>query len=254
MRMKTRFGLLVGLVFVACAALAQESTPLMRDEVAVIKKKLVAALDALGQPPAGYAVKDESFNLPTELSPAGTGGKWWPVNGSASRKYTTDVGKEKANKDFQQDYQKKMLEAQSKGDYQAMSKLAQEMQQKMSEMQMKASQGEREPIEVDVQVNQNPGTTIDPDAVLMEKPGMIALRTQQDKESEKSRVLVAFDPNALKKTGTLSRLDLKMPEDGVSSKLAILNVEIQLYGPSVDVEAWAKKIDTGKVLAQISGK
>ena len=35
-------------------AVAQNSVPYTRDEVATLKKKLVNALDAVGHPPAGY--------------------------------------------------------------------------------------------------------------------------------------------------------------------------------------------------------
>jgi hypothetical protein len=254
MRRTSLFGFLLGSLAIASIAAAQDSPPLMRDEVSAIKKKLVAALDALGQPPEGYAVKDESFNLPTSISPARSGGKFWPVYGSADRRYTTDVGAGKANKDFEKEYQQKLLDAQAKGDYQAMAAISQEMQKKMSERQKKATEKQKDPIQVDVQINQNPGNTIDPDGVLLEKPGVIAIRTDTDKENGKSRVLVAFDPVALKQTGTLSRLDLKMPEDGVSSKTAVMTIVVNFDGPSADVEAWARRIDTGKILAQISGK
>ena len=49
-------------------AFAQHETPLTRDEVASIKKKIVSVLDALGQPPAGYSSEKESFHLTTACS------------------------------------------------------------------------------------------------------------------------------------------------------------------------------------------
>jgi hypothetical protein len=254
MRRIPLYVLLLGSLAITSNISAQENPPLMRDEVSAIKKKLVASLDALGQPPEGYAVKDESFNLPTSVSPSRSGGKFWPVYGSAERRYTTDVGSEKANKDFQKEYQQKLLDAQAKGDYQAMAAISQEMQKKMSERQKNATEKQKDPIQVEVHINQNPGNTIDPDGVLLEKPGVIAIKTGSDKENGKSRVLVAFDPIALKQTGTLSRLDLKMPEDGVTSKTAVLNIVVNLDGPASEVESWVKKIDTGKILGQISGK
>ncbi len=231
---------------------SQEPATLNRGEVSVIKKKLVAALEALGSAPKDYGLENESFNLPTEAYPNGS--KWNPTYGSANRRYSTSVGKEKAEKDLQDEYQKKILAAQAKGDYAAMGKIAQEMQQKMAQSQMKASEVQKDPIEVNVQLNNNPGTTVDPDAVLYEKPGMIALKTQQDINSGKERVLVAFDPVTLKKTGEVSRLDLNVPNDGVSDKTAVMTIVIDLYGPSAEVEAWAKRINTGSVLSQVSGK
>lgn len=51
---------------------ASDDTQLTRDEVTVIKRKLMAVAEALGQPPAGYAKEDESFYLPTEASKMGT--------------------------------------------------------------------------------------------------------------------------------------------------------------------------------------
>jgi hypothetical protein len=244
----------IGMLLLVCAGtlLAQEPVSLKRDEVAVIKKKLVAVLDALGSAPKDYGVENESFNLPTEAYP--TEGKWRPTYGSANRRYSTSVGKEKSEKDLQDEYQKKILEAQAKGDYVGMSKIATEMQQKMAQQQIKSTEAQKEPIEVNVQLNQNPGTTIDPDAVLFEKPGVIGLKTQNDINSGKERVIVAFDPVALKTTGQLSKLDLAIPNDGVSSKTAVLTIVVDLYGPSAEVEGWAKRLNTGSVLSQVSGK
>jgi hypothetical protein len=47
---------------------------------------------------------------------------------------------------------------------------------------------------------------------------------------------------------------MKMPEKGVSSKTAVYNITIELNGPTADVEAWAKRIETGRVLSQIDAK
>jgi hypothetical protein len=47
---------------------------------------------------------------------------------------------------------------------------------------------------------------------------------------------------------------MKMPEKGVSSKTAVYNITIEFDGPTAEIEAWAKKIESGKVLAQIDGK
>jgi len=49
-------------------ATGQNSVPYTRDEVSALKKKFVAALDAVGQAPAGYEKEDENFSLPTDAS------------------------------------------------------------------------------------------------------------------------------------------------------------------------------------------
>jgi hypothetical protein len=64
-----------------------DENQLTRDEVTVIKRKLTAVAEALGQPPAGYGREDESFNLPTEASKMGTTGAFYPIHSSAHFKY-----------------------------------------------------------------------------------------------------------------------------------------------------------------------
>jgi hypothetical protein len=227
-----------------------QQNPLTRDEVAVIKKKLVATFDALGQPPKGYTVESESFNLPTDASKDQKSGMYYPVSASANRTYGTQKATEKAGADLQKDYEKKIAEAQAKGDYEAIGQIAQEMQQKTGQMQSKAIEARKEPTEVSVQFNSNPGTTIDPDAVLFERPGVIALRSSDVSSPEKVRVSVYFDPESLKDTKQLSRVELRQPESGVARKNAVLNIAIEMNGPTAEVEPWAKRIDTKKVLAQ----
>jgi hypothetical protein len=235
-------------------AVAQNSVPYTRDEVATLKKKLVATLDAVGQPPAGYAKERENFSLPTDASKNHENGLFYPAYASATRTYGTDKTAEKSEKDFQKEYEKKVAEAQAKGDYQAIAKLSQEMQQKAGQMQLKKIEGKKVPIEIHVNLNSNSGEAIDPDGVLFEKTGVIALKEKNDGDEEKGRVRIFFDPVNLKDTKQLSKVDMKMPEKGVSSKTAVYNIAIEFDGPSTEIEAWAKKIETGKVLAQIDGK
>ena len=62
-----RFILFCALSLAVCctsSTRAQDEKSLTRDEVSVIKKKMVAVLDALGQP-AGYSLEHDNFNLPT---------------------------------------------------------------------------------------------------------------------------------------------------------------------------------------------
>lgn len=244
--------LLVAVLFPGMA-LAQNETPLTRDEVATIKKKLVNALDAVGQPPAGYSKEKENFNLPTDAYKNRESGLFYLVNASADRRFGSEKSAQKSNKDFQKEYEKKVAEAQAKGDYQAMAKIAQEMQKKAGEMQLKTVEGKKEPIEIRIHTNSNPGASIDPDAVVFERSGVIALKEKNEGTEDKGRVRVFFDPVSLKDTKQLSKVDLKTPEKGTSSKTAVYNITIEFHGPTSEIEAWAKKIETGKVLAQIDG-
>ena len=228
----------------------QEEKMMTRDEVAVIKKKLVAILGAIGQA-SGYAIENEHFNLPTEAYPVNNTSRYYPPGASANRRYGTQKAAEKSAQDLQKEYQKKMLEAQAKGDYQTMSKLAQEMQQKASAEQLKGVEQAKEPIDVDVRMNSNPGATIDPDAVLFEKPGVIALKSVDASNSAHERVWIYVDPVALKNTSQLSRVDMKLPDGGVTKKNTVLNVTIELAGPVTEVETLAKNVNTTTVLAQI---
>ncbi len=235
-------------------AVAQDSVPYTRDEVATLKKKLVSALDAVGQPPAGYAKEKENFSLPTDASKNHDSGLFYPAYGNADRTYGSEKSAEKSNIEFEKEYQKKVAEAQAKGDYQAIAKLAQEMQQKSGEMQLKKLEGKKVPINIRIQINSTGGEAIDPDGVVFERTGVIALKEKNDGSDEKGRVRVYFDPVNLKDTKQLSKVDMKMPEKGVSSKTAVYNITIEFDGPIAEIEAWAKKIDTGKVLAQVGGK
>ena len=235
-------------------AVAQNSVPYTRDEVATLKKKLVASLDAVGQPPTGYAKERENFNLPTEVSKQQETGLFHPAYASGDRTYGSDKAGQKSEKDLQKEYEKKIAEAQAKGDYQAIAKLAQEMQQKAGQMQLKKIEGKKVPIEIHVNINSNSGEAIDPDAVLFERTGVIAWKEKNAGDEEKSRVRIFFDPVNLKDTKQLSKVDMKMPEKGVSSKTSVYNITIEFNGPTAEIEAWAKKIESGKVLAQIDGK
>jgi hypothetical protein len=236
------------LVLEAGIALAQNENSLTRDEVSVIKKKMVTMLEALGQP-AGYAVEHENFNLPTEAYKNSSTGKYNLIGGSASRKFGTEKQTDEATRDFQKDFQKKMAEAQAKGDYQTMSTLAMEMQQKAGEMQLKAAQSHKDPIEVNLSLNSNPGAVIDPDAVVFEHPGVIALKSNAENGTE--RIALYFDPVSLKDTKQLSRVDMKEPEGGVAKKTTVLNATIEVAGPVAEVGPWVKKVDIRKVLSQI---
>ncbi|HNW42920.1 MAG TPA: hypothetical protein PKI19_00345 [Elusimicrobiales bacterium] len=227
---------------------------LTRSEVTVFKKKLVAVLDAMGLPPAGFAQEKDDFNLPTEWYKDGKG-KLNGSHASATRRLAIKGVKdaEKGNKQLGVDYQKKMMEAQAKGDYQAIMALSQEMQQKVGKTALSGVQAQEDkklPIEVQVGLNDSAYQTIDPDMVVFEKPGVIAIKTQVGEEGDpKITISVYFQPVVLKDTKDLSRVEIK--SGAVPAKTSVASVVIQLEGPAADVEAWAKRIDTKAVLAQI---
>jgi hypothetical protein len=253
--MTRRLSLIVILVSLFLGiAVAQNSVPYTRDEVATLKKKLVGALDAVGQPPAGYTKEKENFNLPTEASKNSDNGLFYPAYGSGDRTFGADKSAEKSQKDLEKEYQKKIAEAQAKGDYAAMGTIAQEMQKKSGELQLKKMEASKVPIEIRISINSNGGEAIDPDGVLFERTGLIALKEKSEGNEEKSRVRIFFDPVNLKDTKQLSKVDMKMPEKGVKSKTAVYNITMEFDGPTAEIEAWAKKIESGKVLAQIDGK
>ena len=230
------------------AAPAQDEKSLTRDEVTVIKRKLVAVFEALGQP-GGYSVEQESFNLPTEAYKNSSTGKFNLIGGSAERRFGTQKKTEEESKDLGKEYQKKIAEAQAKGDYQEVSRLAMEMQQKSGAMQLKATETHKDPVHLSVQFNNNPGAVIDPDAVVFERPGVIALKSNVEGSSE--RIAVYFDPVSLKDTKQLSRIDMKQPEGGVTAKTLVLGISVEITGPTAEIEPWVRKADTGRILAQI---
>jgi len=243
---------LSSLIAAAClciaAAGAQDERSLTRDEVSVIKKKLVAVFESFGVP-GGYSLEHENYNLPAEAYKNSGSGLYNLIGASADRRFGTQKAAEAEGKEMQKEYQKKMADAQAKGDYQEMARLGQEMAQKAGQIQAKASAVQKEPVEVTVNVNSNPGTVIDPDMVVFERPGAIALRSNVENGQE--RVSVYCDPVSLKETRQLSRVDLKQPEGGVSRRTAVLSITIEVSGPAAEVEPWVKKADMGKVLAQI---
>jgi hypothetical protein len=242
--------LLAALCVTATLAPAQGQKSLTRDEVASLKKKLVAVFESLGQAPSGYSMEHESYNLPTEAYFKSGTTKYNLTNASASREFGSSKSAESASKDLEKEYKKKMMEAQAKGDYQEMSKLAQDMQKKMGELSLKTEEGKKEPIHVNIGLNNGGGETIDPDAVVHEQGGVIALKAL-DATPERGRVTIYFDPVSLKDTKQLSKVALNYPEDGVTQRTIVLHATISFEGPAAEIAAWAKRVDYKKVLAQI---
>lgn len=247
--------LVLSLAVAAPSPVRAEDDLLTRDEVSTIKKKLVGVLDAFGAPPAGFVKEKDDFNLPTNFYKSE--GKLQPVNASVSRHLAIKGVKdaEKGQKALGEDYQKKIMEAQMKGDYAEMARISQEMQTKGSENAlsgMKAQSDKKEPIELRVSLNESADEGIDPDNVVAEKPGMIAIKYKNGSDDDvKETVKLFFQPAALKDTKKLSKVRLFSETRSVPAKTSVGSVVVEISGPAADVEAWAKRADAAKILALI---
>jgi hypothetical protein len=89
------------LTVISTAAPAAEPNMLTRDEVGALKKKLIAVVNAMGQPPSGYVKEDEQFNLPTEVYKKGNTGKYEWVTPSMTSRFSGG-GEKKAKKSGEQ--------------------------------------------------------------------------------------------------------------------------------------------------------
>ena len=249
--MKQRMFLIACGLLCGIAARAQEAVPLSRDESGAYKKKLVGVLEAIGDAPAGYAKERENFTLPTEAYPARTTGAFEPVSAGVTRSYGTDKAVSRSQEDLAKDYQKRIADAQAKGDYEAISKMTSEMQLKMSQANANALSAHKEPVEVDIRLNAFGAATIDPDAVVVEKPGFIGLREKPDESSDIGTVTIYCDPVTLKDTKQLSAVRLQPPAGGMK-KVEVRTIQVRFHGPLKEVEPWVKSIDGKKLLAQFN--
>ncbi len=227
---------------------SQDAKQLTRDQVSTIKKKLVATFNALGEAPKGYRSdeKNESYGLPTEYYESEGSPNLLYAN--AHRDYTF-----KTAEDDQKAMTEKIRAAQAKGDMQEVMRLSQEMQSKV--MQMAASAESNPPIRVDIYFNRSETETIDPDAVLFEGSGFIALKSKQGENEGNERVRIYFDPITLKETKALSKVEFTQDESGSGKKFSPTTVKyitVEFSGPITSVEAWAKKANTKVILSQIN--
>jgi hypothetical protein len=231
-------------------ALGQDNTGLNRAEVAAVKSKLVAVRTALGGDPQGYALESEDFDLPTNFSPAQKG-KFWPITSNVYLRYT-DKAIQDAEANAEQvaaDFQARYMAAVMSGNQAAMEAAMQEMMQASNG----AGSAAREDMTINIQFNMNSYAGIDPDGVLFEKPGVIAL-TDNDVSNTSGQLYVYFDPIALRETETLSKVELRTSQDGVSNRSGVFNVTITLNGGVEDIKSLAQGINTGAVLAVIDSQ
>jgi hypothetical protein len=250
--MKTPFGSALFLALVLSGTASAQSTSLTRSEVTAVRAKLVAVQQAMGADPAGYLKETEDFNLPTDFNPA-QGGKFWPITSSIRLRYTDKASTEgRANAEKAvQDFQTKYAAAAASGNVEALTKMTEELQKlQASAMTPPVKQ---QPMDVNVQLNQNPTVGIDPAAVVLERAGVIALR-DKSVSSDRGSVTVYVDPVALKNSQDLAKIELRTSDDGVSNKVGVYHVVIQLNGAVPDLESWVKSFDFGAMLGVIDSQ
>jgi len=250
--MKTLFGNALFLALVLSGTAGAQSTSLTRSEVTAIRAKLVAVQQAMGADPAGYLKESEDFNLPTDFN-AAKDGKFWPITSSIRLRYTdkaSSEGQANAEKALEE-FQAKYAAAAASGNVEALTKMTQDLQK----MQAAALTPpvKKEPLDVNVELNQQPTVGIDPAAVVLEKAGVIALRDKEVSRDTGS-VTVYVDPVALKNSSDLAKIELQTADDGVGNKIGVYHVVIQLNGSVADAEAWAKSFDYGAILGAIDAQ
>jgi hypothetical protein len=247
--MRILFGSALLLSLVLGGTAAAQSTSLPRSEVTTIRAKLVAVQQAMGADPSGYVKETEDFSLPTDFN-AAQGGKFWPITSSIRLRYTDKVSTEgKANAEkAMQDFQTKYAAAAAAGNLDALTKLTQDLQKVQAAAMTPPVK--QQPMDVNVQLNQNPTVGIDPAAIVLERAGVIALR-DKSVSSDTGSVTVYVDPVALKNSSDLAKIELQTAQDGVANKIGVYHVVIQLNGAVPDLEAWAKSFDYAAMLGAI---
>lgn len=245
----------IALLLAASTALAQDAnTSLNRSEVAAIKNKIVAVQEAMGADPAGYLKQEENYSLPTDFNPTREG-KFWPITASVQLRYTDRASEESAAnlEKMQQDFQARYAAAAASGNPEAIANMMQEITRMQAAAMAAAANpaAKKENMDVYVQLNQNPSVGIDPDAVVLERSGVIALREKRDAAGTKGTVTVYVDPVALRATEELSKVELRTADTGVSNRSGVFHVVISINGTLADAEAWAKTFDYPKILAVI---
>jgi hypothetical protein len=238
--------LVVGWALVLVSAADAAETGLNRAEVAAVKAKMVAVREAMGSEPEGYALESEDYSLPTDFQTA-QAGKFWPINSSVYLNFTDKaVLDAEANADeISAELQARYIAAMTSGN-------EARMQAALAEM-MAAQNGSATQLQdmtVSVQFNMNPYAGIDPDGVLFEGAGYIALMSSEMSE-DTGQVDVYIDPVALRETETLSKVELTTPDDGVSNRSGVFNVTVTLNGSVEHIQSWAKSFDIPAMLAVI---
>ena len=245
---------ILALVIVSTAA-SQETLSLNRGEVTALKAKIVAVQEATGGAPRGYTKKDEdSYYLPTEVESTREG-KFWPVVSSVQMRFTDKaaIDSQASIEEYQKEFMERYAAAIASGSETAIEKLLEEMTQ----MQTAAAAAaltpvtQKEDMQVYVQLNMNPIVSIDPDAVVLEQPGVIALREKNDAAGESGRVTVYLDPVALANSAELASFELRTAQDGVTNRVGVFHIVIQINGALADIQSWVESFDFPAMLAVI---
>lgn len=231
--------------------IAAQETNLTRSEVTAIKDKLVLVQQAMGADPAGYIKESEDFSLPTAFNPT-QDGRFWPITSSVSMRYTDRAAVEgTANIErLAADFQARYAAAMASGDAATITRMVEEMtrmQTQAAAAAMSASATQKDPLQVYVQFNMNPSVSIDPDAIVLERPGVIALR-EKELNSDDGQVTVYLDPVVLAATGDLAQFELRTPNEGVTNKTGLYHIVIQASGNVADIEPWVTNFDFDAML------
>lgn len=219
------------------------SVPVNRNEALAFKNSLRAFMDALGTPPASYEKEKETFQLPTEVYRANENDGFNLSSAEASFIFKSGMTSEELGKE----YQKKLLAAQAKGDYEEIMKLS----MKMSSLVRDVNNTETSRITVEININRNPSLTIDPEFVLFEKPGCIAVFSETSDGN--TEVTIALDPVILKETQAVSLINFNPHfESTYANKNTVKCAYLKLKGPGDVVKKWASQMDIGKALTAIN--
>lgn len=220
------------------------STDFMRNDLAVLKKKVEAIIAAFGAPPAPYALDTQNWSYPTGDCHDAKG--YQPVSIGFNGTFNTNGAQQKIGNEYQQ----KIQAASARGDYQAISQLTQEMQAKLIAL----TNGGQNMGEVDMSLTGNGGEslTIDPDSVLRDGAGFIAVRNGGNSASSgQESVTVYFDPVVLENADKIASFDLG-GDYRVANPLDLIDVQVQLSGPKALVEQFVKQLSPGAALAQLT--
>lgn len=215
----------------------------VRDDLAGLKKDVETAVAAIPKPQAPYGKANEHWDLPSYTCKDQAGFR--PVELDYTSTWNTDVSMQKLG----EQYQKELMAAQAKGDYEAMTKISQKMQ--AAAMAAASSNVGKSPIDINLTVNTSDARTIDPDSVIRDGEGFIAVRTNKDPTSGNESISMYFDPVALKNAHQLARFDLS-GDFRVQDKLALLSYRVDMSGPAAPLERIIKDIDVSKVLGTLT--
>lgn len=216
-----------------------------RTDLANIKKTVTAMAAALGNAPAPYAKENDQWELPTYACKGKAGFR--PITTRYSFRLSTEVEQKK----FAAQYQKEIMAAQASGDPEKIMQVSQEYQKKM--MQMAAANQNNSPVDIAINVNEGGSGTIDPDAVLRDGAGFIALRESSDAGSGSEIVNLYFDKVALRDAHEAASFDTG-GDVTVPGRFDAINVHMNIGGPKTIVDALVKQLKTAGVLGQLSEK